>query len=372
MIQVFKPSITQHEIDAVTDVLKSGWLGLGPRTVEFEEKFAAFVGAKHAIATNSATAALHLGLLCCDVGPGDEVLVPTITFVSTAHAVEYCGATPVFCDVHQDTLCIDFDDAMNRATERTKAVMPVHYGGHPCDMREMFNLAAEFGLDIIDDAAHACGAKHKGWRIGNQPLPVTCFSFHAVKNLTCGEGGMLVTNVDEIAARARRLRWCGIDKSTWRRSEEGKKYAWYYEIPELGYKYHGNDITSAIGLVQLERLAELNGRRRQIVELYNAAFADLEWLELPVEHPRMESSWHAYVVRTEYRDRLNMWMREQGVATGVHYVPIHLQPYYKQRGQPVLPVAEREWLRLLTLPLYPDMTDGDVAQVIDGIRSFVP
>jgi perosamine synthetase len=373
MIQVFRPSITQREIDAVTEVLKSGWLGLGPRTAEFEREFAKFVGAKHAVATNSATAALHLALMCCDIGPGDEVLVPTITFVSTAHAVRYCGARPVFCDVEPDTLCIDVEDARGRVTERTKAVMPVHYAGHPCDMRAVFDLAAEFGLDIVDDAAHACGSRHKGWRIGGEPLPITVFSFHAVKNLTCGEGGMLVTNADDIAERARRLRWCGIDKSTWRRTEEGsERYAWYYEVPELGYKYHGNDITSAIGLVQLERLSRLNARRRYIVAHYNQGLADLDWLELPVEKRGMVSSWHAYVVKTEHRDRLNEWLRERGVATGVHYVPIHMQPYYHDWEQPKLPVAERVWKTLLTLPLYPDMSDDDVSTVIAGIREFEP
>jgi perosamine synthetase len=240
-------------------------------------------------------------------------------------------------------------------------------------MAAVFHLAGEFGLDIVDDAAHACGAQYKNWRIGGEPMPITAFSFHAVKNLTCGEGGMLVTNVDEIAERARRLRWCGIDKSTWRRTEKGShKYAWYYEVPELGYKYHGNDITSAIGLVQLDRLPQMNGRRREIVTRYNGEFCRLDWLELPIEKRGMLSSWHAYVIKTDYRDRLNEHLQGCGVATGVHYMPIHQQPYYRDQGQPTLPVAEAQWKRLMTLPLYPDMTNEDVAHVIESVRSFEP
>jgi len=368
MIQLFKPDIQNAEIAAVEAVLKSGWIGLGPKTEEFERKFANFIGVPYAVGVNSATAALHLALIVAEVGQGDEVIVPSLTFVSTVAAVLYVGATPVFADVQPDTLCIDPQDIANKISPKTKAVIPVHYGGHPCEMDEIEALTREKGITVIEDAAHACGATYKGRTIGTLS-PLTCFSFHAVKNLTTGEGGMISLFNAEWNKRLRRLRWMGIDKDTWKRTSEEEIYAWQYSINELGYKYHMSDIAAAIGLVQLSRLSELNARRRQIVELYNEGLADIPWIQLPIEREYVKSAWHIYAIRLSKRDKMIAHLKANGIAPGVHYYPIHLHNYYKKWSMP-LPITEREWCRVLSLPLHPGLTDANIAQVIDTIRVF--
>lgn len=378
MIQVFKPSIGQAEIDAVSEVLRSGWLGMGPKTAEFEERFGDYVGAEHAIGVNSCTSALHLALMALGIGPGDEVLVPSLTFISTAHAVSYCGARPVFVDILPDTLNLDVRDADLKVRPRTRAIIPVHYGGLPCRMDEIWQLADEHRLAVIEDAAHACGAAYHGTRVGGLRSDATCFSFHAVKNLACGDGGMITTHRMELAQALRPLRWCGISKDTWQRTGETSimrpyaQYTWYYEVRSLGLKAHMNDITAALGLVQLARLEQMNDRRREIAAIYDEGFRDLGWLECPVLDERVISARHNYVVKVPHRDRLNKHLRELGIATGVHYMPAHLQPCYYQRFWTVLPVTEEMWPRLLTLPMYPDLSDDDVQQVIEGVRQCKP
>lgn len=378
-IEVFKPSFGTEELEALTEPFLSGWIGLGPKTVEFEKSFAEYVGAKYAIGVNSGTAALHLSLLALGIGAGDDVIVPTMTFVSTAHAVSYTGACPIFCDIEPDTLNIDVEDAFDRITGSTKAIVPVHFGGHACDMDYIKDAADFCKIAVIEDAAHACGSEYDGRKVGGLESATTCFSFHAVKNLATGDGGMITTNDEQIAGRLRLLRWCGIDKNTWERTEKyeadslSNKYSgynWYYEVNELGYKYHINDITSAIGLVQLAKLDKGNKRRRQIASIYDAELSNLDWLELPVEKLYTKSCRHNYVVKTEHRDKLSVHLKKLNIMTGVHYMPIHLQPYYRRRYQVTLPVAEAVWTKLLTLPVYPSMTDDDVARVIEGIKSF--
>ena len=376
MIQIFRPSITDREIEAVAEVMRSGWLGLGPKTAEFESKFAEYVGAKYAIGVNSGTAALHLSLLALGIGPGDEVLVPTITFASTALAVVYCGATPVFVDVRPDSLCIDVEDAESKIVAKTKAIIPVHYSGTPCNMADIWMLADDYILAVVEDAAHACGSTYYGDRVGGlKPTDATTFSHHAVKNLTMGEGGTITCNSLDMDTRLRRLRWCGIDKGTWKRTGTAKdsNYSWYYEIASLGYKAHMNDIAAAIGIVQLDRLPALNARRRKIAQLYPEGLSDCEWLDLPHEYPGCVSSCHAYVikVKNDARDRLNQHLKERGIATGVHYIPLHVQPYFAQLlDTPHLPIAETVWRTLLTLPSYPDLSNAEVAYVIDSIKEF--
>ena len=382
MIQVFKPSLGEEELDALREIFATGWIGLGPKTAEFEEKFAEYVGAKYAIATNSATAALHLCCIALDLDEWDVVMIPTMTFVSTAHAPTYCGAFPLFVDIETDTLNIQIKDLAHRLRiaaklghPRIKAIIPVHYGGHACQMDAIWNIADKYGLRVIEDAAHACGSEYKGQKIGGLERSwATCFSFHAVKNLPCGDGGMITTNHLELVERFRRLRWCGIDKSTWDRTEEAeyKKYSWYYEVNELGYKYHMNDIAAVIGLCQLEKLDKGNARRRDIANAYTAAFQEkAPWIETPVEKSYAKSSWHNYVIKTSSRDALNAFLKEKGIATGVHYYPIHLQPYYRRKlGSVVLPVAERVWPKLLTLPMYPSLTDEEISYIIYSILEF--
>ncbi len=381
-IQVFKPSFGEEELEALREPFRTGWIGLGPKTTEFEGKFASYVGAKHAVALNSATAALHLALASLKLGEGDEVLVPAITFVSTAHSVMYVGATPVFVDVCPDTLCIDVEDMGRKISERTKAVIPVHYGGHPCEMDEVLELAREHGLLVIEDAAHACGAEYKERKIGNIG-DATCFSFQAIKNLAVGDGGMVTTNHLEIMRSLKRLRWVGIDKSTWERTEDVIQllktgaskhiaYSWYYEVKELGYKYHMNDIAAAIGIVQLEKLDRNNARRGEIVKRYNDAFRGISWIESPIDKKYVRNAYHNYVIKTPYRDDLCIYLKERGIATGVHYMPVHLHPYYRTRIEASAPVAESIWTRLLTLPLYPDLTEAQVEYIIDSVKSFKP
>jgi len=381
MIQVFKPCMGQEEIDAVAEVIRSAWIGLGPRTAEFERRFADYVGCKHAVAVNSATAALHLALEVFGVGEGDEVLVPAVTFVSTAHAVLYNNAKPVFVDVHPDTLCMDVEDVRRKITERTKVILPVHYGGHPCDMDTILDIAKQAGAAIIEDAAHACGSTYKGKKVGSIG-DATCFSFHAVKNLAVGDGGMITLNDEALDKKLRKLRWVGINKSTWERTEmveealaserdQYGQYGWYYEVDDLGYKYHMNDIAAAIGLVQLHKLEKTNARRREIVEMYNEALTDVPWIDTPVEKEWAHSAYHNYVIKTPYRDELNLYLRDREIATGVHYMPVHLHPYYRDNGYDAdVPVTEDVWKKLLTLPLYPDLTDTEVALVIDALKSF--
>ena len=381
-IQVFRPSFGEEELEALREPFETGWIGLGPKTRAFEEEFAAYVGAKYAVGVNSATAALHLACVALGIGPGDEVLVPTITFVSTAHAAVYCGATPVFVDIEPDTLNISVEDIERKITPRTKAIIPVHYGGHACRMEQIWDLARRHALLVIEDASHACGSEFKGQRIGGLVgSDATCFSFHAVKNLATGDGGMITTNRVEMMRDLRRLRWVGIDKSTWDRTEqvlmevetETRRYAsygWYYEVHKLGYKCHMNDIIAAIGLVQLGKLEAANARRRQIVDYYQTAFEGVEWIERPVERDYTRSAHHNYVIKTPYRDELNLYLKEKAIATGVHYMPVHLQPYYRRRFKVSLPVAERVWTQLLTLPLYPNLADEVVSYVIESILSF--
>jgi perosamine synthetase len=371
MIQVFKPCIGEAEIEAVVGVLRSGWIGLGPRTAEFEKRFADYADAAWAVAVNSGTAALHLALLALDIGPGDEVLVPALTFVSTAHAVSYCGARSVFVDIEADTLNIDMADAERRITKQTRAIIPVHYGGTPCRMDDIWQVARERGLVVIEDAAHACGAVYHGHRVGGLNSDATCFSFHAVKNLTTGDGGMVTTDNPILADTIRRLRWCGIDKDTWQRSEKLERYAWFYEVRDLGYKCHMNDIAAALGLVQLSRLEEMNQRRRQIAAMYDAGFEDLEWLTRPVVGEGLVSARHNYVIQVPHRDRLNVHLRGRGIASGVHYIPLHLQPCYRDE-QITLPTVEAIWPKLLTLPMYPDLSNDDAQTVIEAVRECEP
>jgi perosamine synthetase len=382
MIQVFKPSMGEEELEGLREIFKTGWIGLGPKTAEFEEKFANYVGAKYAVGVNSATAALHLACIGAGISPGDEVLVPTMTFVSTAHAPAYCGGTPVFVDIEPDTLNISVEDILHKITSHTKAIIPVHYGGHACQMEEIWKIAEQYGLFVIEDAAHACGSSYKGKHIGGlERTGITTFSFHAVKNLATGDGGMLTTNKIEVVRALKQLRWVGIDKSTWDRTEEASmemessirryaSYGWYYEVNDLGYKYHMNDISAVIGLAQLDKLEKNNARRRAITEHYNQAFEKIEWIERPVEKEYTHSALHNYVIKTPFRDKLNLYLKDKGIATGVHYLPIHLQPYYRKRNKVSLPVAEKVWTQLLTLPLYPDLTDAEVDYVIESILNM--
>jgi len=368
MIPVFRPSMGNDEIKAVAEVLKSGWIGLGPKTKEFEEKFAEYVGVDYAVGVNSCTAALHLALKVMDV-EGGEVITSPLTFISTNHAILYNNSTPVFADVESDTLNIRVDEIEKLISPKTKAILVVHYSGHPCDMDPILNIARVKNIKVVEDAAHATGAEYKGRKIGSIS-DATCFSFHAVKNLATGDGGMITIKKEDLLIRLKKLYWLGISRGTWDRTKSSA-YKWEYNVEELGYKYHMNDIMAALGLIQLSKIEKTNERRRQISEQYNEAFANLDWIETPVEKQYAKSAHHNYVIKVlnGKRDKLITYLAESGISASVHYIPNHLyemyKPYYRK-----LPVAESVWKKLVTLPLFPDLKDTEVDFIIDKIKKF--
>ncbi|MCD4707429.1 MAG: DegT/DnrJ/EryC1/StrS family aminotransferase [Candidatus Sabulitectum sp.] len=366
MIRVFKPSYDNHELEAVAGVLKSGWVGLGPKTAEFERAFASFCNVNHCIGLNSGTAAINMALSLLDIGEGDEVIIPTMTFLSGAHCVINHGAAPVFVDVDRETLNIDLNDVARKITPGTKAIIPVHYGGRPVRMDELKGIAGN--IPILEDCAHATGSRYKGQPAGSIGA-MGCFSFHAVKNLAMGEGGAITLKDASMAERAKRKRWLGIDRETWDRSLMDRSYWWEYSINEIGVKAHLNDIHAAIGLVQLGKLEKANQRRREIVRMYRQGLREIEQLEMPPEETAdFVSSWHIFHIKAQHRDELNLFLDRNGISTSVHYKPLHLYSCYG--AQSSLPVAEAVFKRILSLPLYPDLTDKEVLYVIDAIRKF--
>lgn len=367
MIPLFKPSIGEEELESIRKSFQTGWIGYGPRIKEFEEKFADYVNVKYAVGLNSATAALHLALRVLDIKKGDEVIAPSLTFVSTTHAILYVGATPVFADVKKDTLCIDINDIKKKITKKTKAIIPVHYSGHPCDMDEIKELAEEHNIKVIEDAAQATGAEYKNKKIGGLS-DITCFSFEAKKNLTTGEGGMLTTNDKKLAEKAVILRWVGIDKDVATRAKKG--YSWYYDVIDLGYKYHMNDVQAAIGIVQLSKLNKMNEKRRKLVKKYNDAFSEIKQITIPIEKEYVKSAWWNYILRVEKRDKLIEHLTKNNIAAGVHYMPVHLHPYYKNKFSTDVPVTEKVWKNLITLPLFPDLSKEEQQKIINEIKNF--
>lgn len=370
------PSITEEEISAVVDTLRSDWLTTGPKTREFEQQFATRQSAPAALALNSCTGALHVALASLDIGPGDEVITTPMTFCASVNVIEHVGATPVLVDVEPDTLTIDPQRVIAATTERTRAIMPVHYAGHPVDMAPILEAAHARNITVIEDAAHALPARYRGQPVGALG-DFTAFSFYATKNLTTGEGGMLTGSPERIE-RARRLSLHGMSRDAWKRySAEG---SWFYEVVEAGFKYNMTDIQAAIGLVQLKRLESMQARRREIVAQYQAAFAGLDALELPVERPDVESAWHLYVLRLKL-DRLtigrNQFIEElkaRNIGTSVHFIPIHIHPYYREKygWQPEdFPITYDAYQRIVSLPLHPRLSDADVRDVVNAVTALV-
>ncbi len=370
------PDITEQEIEAVVEVLRSGWITTGPKTKQFEQEFAAYLGAESALALSSCTAALHLALVVLGIGPGDEVITTPMTFCSSVNVIEHVGATPVLADVDPQTLTIDPTRVAEAITPRTKAIMPVHYAGHAADMRPLLALAREHGLAIIEDAAHALPAYYEGQAIGTIG-DFTAFSFYATKNLATAEGGMLTASAERIE-QARVLSLHGMSRDAWKRyDQEG---SWYYEVLAPGFKYNMTDIQAALGLVQLHRLEHMQVRRRQIVARYNEAFSEVEALQTPIERPNVSHAWHLYVLRLRL-ERLTVdraqFIRElaaRRIGASVHFIPIHLHPYYRDKygWRPEdYPVAVEEYRRLVSLPLSPRLSDVDVERVIAAVQDIV-
>lgn len=367
------PDIGEDEIEEVVQTLRSGWITTGPRTKEFERRFAAYVGAKHAVAVSSCTAALHIALAACGVGPGDEVITSPLTFCSTANVIVHLGATPIFADVADD-YDIDPQEIEKRVTPRTKAIIPVHHSGQPCRMDEILAYAHEHGLVVIEDAAHAIGATYRGRMVGTLGH-VTAFSFYAIKNITTAEGGMITTNDDQLAEQMRLLSLHGISKDAWKRySSTG---TWYYEVVCPGYKCNMTDIQAAMGIHQLARLGQFLEARRTYAGMYDDAFAEMPEIQTPRVRSDVGHAWHLYVVQLDLdrlptnRDQFIEALRDQNIGTSVHFIPVHLHPYYRKvfgyrRGD--FPNAERIYNRIISLPLYPRMTKDDVRDVIAAVK----
>ncbi len=371
------PSIGEEEIAAVVDTLRSGWLTMGPKTRAFEEAFAERIGVPNAVAVNSATAGLHLGLDALGIGAGDDVLVPTLTFASAAATVIHVGARPVLVDCEPDTLNVSVADAARKWTPRTKAMVPVHFGGHPCDMDALLAFAAEKQMPVMEDAAHALPARYRGRTIGTLGT-LTVFSFYATKNLATGEGGMVVGDVD-LLERIRGRRLHGMTRDAWKRYT--KDGSWRYDVAYPGFKYNMTDMNAALGLVQLKRLDGMQARREEIVAHYRAALADVEdLLELPTLRPEIEHAWHLFPVRVRPerlrigRDDVIQELTAAGIGTSVHFIPLHEHSYYRDvlgARASELPVATREWQRIVSLPLYPALTGDDVERVADTLSGIL-
>jgi dTDP-4-amino-4,6-dideoxygalactose transaminase len=370
------PSIGQEEIDEVVDTLRSRWITTGPKTGQFERAFAEYFQAPAALALNSCTAGLHSALVALGIGPGDEVITTCLTFAASVNVIEHVGARPVLVDVEPDTLNLDTKAVERAITSRTRAILPVHFAGHPVDLDAIEALAGQHNLAVLEDAAHAVGAKYRGRWIGSGSNPVA-FSFYATKNMTTGEGGMLTGN-EALISQARIISLHGMSREAWRRYEQGG--SWRYDVVLPGFKYNMTDIQAALGIWQLRRLADFQRRRRQIAEAYGKAFCGLQEIELPTCRPEIEHAWHLYVIRLRTaglsigRDQFVDELTRRNIGTSVHFIPIHLHPYYRDKygfQELDFPVAHDSFLRMFSLPLNPAMSDQDVADVIEAVRDIV-
>lgn len=368
-----RQSIAEEDIKAVVDVLRSDWLTTGPKVEEFEEAFAAWVGAKYAVSFSSGTAALHSAAFAAGVGPGDEAITTPLTFAATANCILYQGGTPVFADVRNDTLNIDPERVAERVNSRTYALLPVDYAGHPAELDSMLELAERNGLTVIEDACHALGAEYRGRRVGSVSH-MTVFSFHPVKHLTTGEGGMVTTNNPAFADALRKFRNHGISSNARDRQREGQ---WHYEMVLLGFNYRLPDIACALGLQQLGRLDANVARRRAIAARYSAAFHEMPGVIVPKVADEVLPAWHLYPMRlggsrlSAGRGEIFRALRAENIGVNVHYIPVHLHPYYRNRfgykgGE--FPNAEAAYENLISLPMFHGMSDDDVADVISAVE----
>jgi dTDP-4-amino-4,6-dideoxygalactose transaminase len=366
----FRPDIGEAELAAVNDVLKSGWLTYGPKVREFGQACADYLGVPHAVPVSSCSTGLIVALKALGVGPGDEVVLPSLTFIATLTAVVHCGATPILADIEPRTLGLD-PAAFERAiTPRTKAVIPVHLAGHPCRVREIIDIAHARGVKVVEDAAHSFGAAVEGRRVGGLG-DLTVFSFYATKCITSGDGGLVTTNDPALAERVQSLSFHGMDGNAWQRySDKGR---WYYEVVDYGYKFHLGDPAAALGLVQLGRADGFQARRTEICRRFLDAFAGLPGVTLPLEEPWAVHAWHLFVLRVDPdvvrggRDGVIADLTENHIGSSVHFIPLHRHPVYRDEAAkfvPLLPETEKYYAQALSLPLFPSMTDAEVQDVI--------
>jgi dTDP-4-amino-4,6-dideoxygalactose transaminase len=364
MLPFSRPSIGDEEVAEVVECLRSGWIATGPRTERFEEEFAAYVGARHAIALTSGTAALHCAYWTLDLRPGDEVICPSLTWPATANMAAVLGARPVFAEVDPRTLQISPEDVARRVTRRTRAIAPVHFGGAPADLDALREIAGS-RIAIVEDAAHAIGTEYRGRRIGGTG-GIAAFSFHPIKNITTGEGGMLATGDDEIARRVRLFRFHGVARDAWK--AYGAAASARYDTVLAGFKYNLTDLAAAIGIHQLRKLDGFIARRSEIAGRYLRGLAGIPGLVLPEPPPYPHRhAWHLFPIRVEGRDRFMAALREENIGTGLHFEAVHRASAYRRSGED-LPVTESICDRILSLPLYPGMTDGDIEDVLAAVR----
>ena len=371
MIPYGKQTIEQDDIQAVVDVLKSDFLTTGPKIAEFEQTVADYVGAKYAVAISNGTSALHAACFAAGIRPGDEVITTPLTFAASANCVLYCGGTPVFADVDPKTYNIDPEDIRGKITDRTKAIIAVHLAGQPCDMDAIHSIAREHGLIVIEDGAHALGSVYKGKKVGSLS-DMTTFSFHPVKPITTGEGGMIVTDNEDFYKKMVLFRSHGItrDDSMMTRNDG----PWFYQQFDLGYNYRITDIQCALGCSQMKKLDRFLARRKEIVARYNEAFADCDNIITPYQLSDTESGWHLYIVQVKNCDRRKVFenMREKGIGVNVHYIPVYMHPYYQEHGYENVHCANAEeiYSHIISLPLYPGLTSEQQDYVIDTLKSL--
>lgn len=371
IIPFHRAFLDDNEINSVAEVLKSGWITMGEKTFEFEKNFASYVGASHAVALNSCTSALHLALKAIDLQPGDEVIIPAITFVATWEVITYFGAVPVLADVEKETHLLDVDSFLKSITSKTRAVIPVHYSGQPCDMDPIMEIAHSKNIRVIEDAAHSLPAYYNGRAVGTIG-DITCFSFYATKTVTTGEGGMLTTDNPEIADRVKRLRLHGISRDAWNRYSSAG--SWRYDVEEAGYKYNPTDISSAIGIEQLKKSNEMNKMREEIASIYNSCFSKNDLVEIYSIREGRISSWHLYPLKikienlTINRDMFIEKMKAQGIGTSVHFIPLYRFSCFKGSGYlpEDFPNSEFIFNREVSIPIYPGLNNKEVDYIIEA------
>lgn len=373
-----RPSIGEEEVAEVVDSLKSGWITTGPKVKKFEDDFRMYIGCKHAVAVNSGTSALHLAYQAAGLSAGDEVITTSMTFVSTVNMLVVLGIKPVFVDIEGETLNIDVEKIEEKISKKTKAIIPVHFAGRPVNMDKIFGIARKYKLMVIEDAAHSVGSEYKGKKIGSAcGSAAACFSFHPIKNITTGEGGMITTDDDDIAGAARLLRFHGISKEAWARySKEGLPF---YEVAACGYKYNMMDIQAALGVHQLKKLDEFNRKREELVCAYDERLKEIGELILPPLDCRDgKHSWHLYIIalKTENldidRNQFIIELKKQNIGSGIHFNAVHLQPFYQRLGfkRGSLPVTEYYSDRIISLPLFPAMQTKEVDLVCSTVKEI--
>lgn len=374
-VRLFKPSVGKEELEMLSQVFDRAWLGLGPLVSQFEEEWSSYIGSKMSIGVNSATAALHLALTAFHFPPGKKVLVPAITFTSTANVVLYNNLIPVFVDVVHETASMDLDDLEKKIDKDCVAIIPVHNGGYPVPMDKLMDVANKHNLKVIEDCAHCAGGTYKGKKLGTWGH-IGCFSFEEKKCMTTGDGGMICSDDIKLIEPLKPYRWVGIDKDTWRRAEaaqgsqENEAMHWHYEISVLGYKYNMNDVMAAIGLAQLRKLDDMNKRRRQIIAKYLDGIKDLPGITPYMPYPLTgEEAYWFFGIRSTKRDELIIHLKQNGIATGVHFYPLPMQPLFKEYDNGCF-VAKDIWQTFITLPSHVDLTLEEVDYVIHSLRTF--